>query len=161
MKLKSLFASSLLVMCGCLWADTFTEGSNAFNNKDYRVALEKWKLSANSGDSYASFNIGTIYYFGLGTQQNYYEALQWFKKATFVEDGRAEFLIGDMYLKGQGLSQDWVGAKVWLTISELKGNKNASKVLPSVDASLASNQLAIANAQIEHCKSKKLISCSF
>jgi TPR repeat protein len=161
MKLKSLFASALLVTCGSLWADTFTEGSNAFNRRDYSVALEKWKISASSGDSHASFNIGSIYYYGLGTQQNYYEALQWFKKATLVEDGRAEFLIGDMHLKGQGTAKDVVGAKVWLTIAELKGNKDASKVITSVDALLGNNQLAIANSYIELCKSKKLTSCSF
>ena len=161
MELKSLLLSLAMAMCNICLADSFIEGSTAFQNKNYAVALEKWKSSTKDGNAYAMFNVGNIYYFGHGTQENHFEALQWFLKATSLSDGNAELFIGEIYRKGLGLNVDLVRSKAWLSIAELKGNKGASQLISSIESQMQPHQLAIANSYIELCKSKKLTSCSF
>lgn len=161
MNLKLAFVALSVALSGNLWADTFSEGTKAYNDKNYGEALSKWKISAQSGDAYAIFNIGGIYYFGLGTQQNYYEALQWYKKATSLDDGNAEFIIGQMYRKGQGVASDLILTKAWLTISALKGNQQATKVIAEIEPKLENHQIVLANHLVEQCKAVQLTLCNF
>jgi tetratricopeptide (TPR) repeat protein len=59
----------------------FQDGMDAHANKDYKKALEIFKLLAEKGDATAGFNIGVYYEQGIGVTQDYKEALKWYQFA--------------------------------------------------------------------------------
>ena len=53
----------------------------AYEAGDYDVAQEKLLPLAKAGNPVAQYNLGFMYYEGLGVKQDYAEAVKWFRKA--------------------------------------------------------------------------------
>ncbi len=77
-KMKRLIQIFLILMAlvGC--SSQFNEGMDAFKQKDYKVAFDKWKPLAEEGHDDAQYKIGKLYREGLGVGVNYVEAYKWY-----------------------------------------------------------------------------------
>ena len=78
--MKRLVQISLILLLafvvGC--ANEFNDGMDAFKQKKYKIAFEKWKPLAEQGHDDAQYKIGKLYREGLGVGQDYVEAYKWY-----------------------------------------------------------------------------------
>jgi len=76
--------------------------------------IQELKALANQGDLDAQYNLGVIYYSGIGVSCDFQEALIWFRKAA--EQGNVDGQVGiaAMLYKGEGTRQDFEEAATWL-----------------------------------------------
>jgi TPR repeat protein/transglutaminase-like putative cysteine protease len=90
--------------------------------QDYAQALAWYRKAAEQNFAEAQFNVGRMFYRGLGTPQDYAMALSWFRKAANQNIGSAQYFLGLMYTKGQGgIAVDSAQAATWYQKSAEKG----------------------------------------
>jgi len=65
------------------------------------------KAKAEARDADAQFNLGVMYYQGLGVEQDFKEAVKWYQKAADQGFATAQSNLGFMYRQGQGVEQDF------------------------------------------------------
>jgi hypothetical protein len=65
------------------------------------------KAKAEAGDADAQYNLGAMYDFGQGVEQDFKEAVKWYRKAADQGLAEAQFNLGMMYDQGQGVEQDF------------------------------------------------------
>ena len=127
--LRSLFAVLAVSLShSVLLAATdsdFNAGVVAFERQDYAGALKAWKPLANQGNSSAQFNVGLLYYMGLGTTQAKGEALNWFRKAADQGVPRAQAFVADVYVN----SGDYAQALGWYRKAAENGDDLAQFML--------------------------------
>jgi hypothetical protein len=63
-------------------ADAFDDGLAAYQRGDYAAALNFWKPLAEQGHAGAQYNLGTMYYNGLGVPQEHILGCMWFDIAA-------------------------------------------------------------------------------
>ena len=73
----------------------------------------------------AHFNLGSSYYSGKGTPQNYKEALKWFKASAEQGNAGAQYDLGVIHYEGEGTPQDYKKAHMWWNIAAANGNEEA------------------------------------
>lgn len=61
----------------------FDEGLAAALRGDYAQALKEWKPLAEQGLPAAQYNLGRMYDYGYGVDQNYELAVEWYRKAAY------------------------------------------------------------------------------
>ena len=83
------------------------------------------KELAQPGLPTAHFNLGSSYYSGKGTPQNYKEALKWFKASAEQGNSNAQRALAVMYYRGEGIPQDYREAAKWFVVSAEQGNAGA------------------------------------
>ena len=54
------------------------------------------KAKAEAGDADAQFNLGVMYYQGLGVEQDFKEVVKWYQKAADQGDVEAQYNLGVM-----------------------------------------------------------------
>ena len=62
-------------------------GLHAYEQGDYKAALDIWQAVASKGHVGAQFNLGLMYDQGAGVGQDYRKAVEWYRKAA--EQGNA------------------------------------------------------------------------
>ena len=97
------------------------KGITAYRSGDYATALEELQPLAEASNSHAQSIVGTMYYYGDGTVQDYSQAFTWYKKAADQGHALAQFSLGWMYNKGQGTPQDYQQAVKWFKKASEKG----------------------------------------
>ena len=86
--------------------EDFQAGMEAYSQRDYKTALDKWRPLAEDGNSSAQVNLGVMYYEGLGVPRDYEEALKWYKMAALKGHAEAEYNLGLAYAQGRGTPAD-------------------------------------------------------
>lgn len=66
----------LLSVVGC--STEYSVGLDAFKQKDYKTAYDKWKPLAEQGHDDAQYKLAKLYREGLGVRQDYVEAYKWY-----------------------------------------------------------------------------------
>ena len=66
-------------------AQDLNKGTDAAERGDYAAALREWRPLAEQGDRIAQFNVGLLYFEGLGVPQDENEAVKWVTKAAEQE----------------------------------------------------------------------------
>ncbi|MCP4393683.1 MAG: sel1 repeat family protein [Alphaproteobacteria bacterium] len=137
--LKSFFnkkiTASLIVfgitVCGVSRVATadFGKGLQAYDKGDYRAAYAEWIDDAENGDLAAQRNIGNLYRWGKGTEQNPSRAAYWYYRAAKAGFDRAQFNLAMLYFRGEGVPKDELEAIRWLDKAKSQGNKDAEKIL--------------------------------
>jgi TPR repeat protein len=84
----------------------FDEGLNAFNAKNYKLAMARLTPFAESGDVKAQSYLGSMYEYGDGVERDYREALRWFLMAAEQGDAFSQAHAGYMYEQGLGVARD-------------------------------------------------------
>ncbi len=92
----------------------FNEGVAAYSRGDYASALREWYVPASQGEARAQYNIGVMYYKGIGTNRNLKEAAKWISAAAKQGSGAAQLYLGVMHGLGEGVPQDLVQSHSWL-----------------------------------------------
>lgn len=76
-------------------------------------------------DQVAQYELGKMYYNGIGVAQNYQKALEWYEKAANQGDVAAQYKLGVMYQDGEGVRQDYHKAVEWYTKASNQGYADA------------------------------------
>ena|GEM_PF-2063793 len=97
--------------------NSYQNGKDAFNQKDYATALEHFSRSAEVGHAKAHNWLGWMYYYGKGVPQNNQEALHWYVKSAEADYAIAQVNLGKMYELGRGVLPDVIQAYKWYTIA--------------------------------------------
>lgn len=91
----------------------FQDGVAAHESKDYVRALSRFEKAAQMGHITAQFNVGLMYFNGVGTDVNKTEALKWYMKAAEQGHTKAQCRCGMMYANGYGTAKDDAAALMW------------------------------------------------
>ena len=93
-KVVTLFIAVLFV--SAVHAGDVEDGHVAILEKNYPLALSKYKSAAVKNNAVAQLQLASMYNEGLGVAQDYAEAVKWYKLAAAqgVED--AQFALGRM-----------------------------------------------------------------
>jgi uncharacterized protein len=60
----------------------YEEGADAFNSENYEKAIKIMLPLANEGDVRAQLSVASMYFAGLGVQQDYRQAIKWYRPAA-------------------------------------------------------------------------------
>jgi TPR repeat protein len=89
----------------------------------------EWHMdNKNTNTPRIMFNIGWMYYVGLGTDQSYTKALYYFEISASRNYSDAQLLLGCLYENGQ----DWARAIEWYTKAANQGNDTANYYLGNI-----------------------------
>lgn len=109
----------------------YGSGRIAYDNEDYDTALECWnKVLEGDEQLYiadAMRNIGNLYYFGQGVEQDYAQAKEWWEKAAELGDAAAMSNVGVLYEYGEGVEYDYTQAVEWYEKGAELGNDTAMR----------------------------------
>ena len=95
------------------YVSSYAMGSLYERNEDEAKALECYKKAAEAGNSDAMNNIGSMYYYASGVEQDYSKAIEWFTKSADNLNTNAMEWLAYMYSNGQGVEQDYSKAIEW------------------------------------------------
>ncbi len=142
----------LLALAGAVAAGPLDDASAAFKNGDYTMALDLLRPLASHGTAEAQYELGFLYYNGMGVPQDYAEAVKWYRLAADQGLADAQHDLGVMYLDGQGVPQDYVLAHMWfnLAASLIPASKKAALESAVSDRDLVASKMTpaqIAEAQ--------------
>lgn len=90
-------AGLILFQTPWVHAEQQDEGMSAFQQRDYKKALEVWTELAEQGDASAQINLANMYAKGLGTKKDRTQAMKWLEKAADQGDQEAMFDLGKLY----------------------------------------------------------------
>ena len=107
----------------------FTEGANAYNARNYALALKEITPLAKAGDADAQHLLGLMYYMGRGVQRDYKQAFAWHYKAAQQGKADAQYVIGAMYYTGNAVPQDEKLAVGWFRKAAEQGHPDAQYAL--------------------------------
>ena len=102
------------VMCAVL---AIVVGAGVWYERDFIIG--------SSLDASAQYNMGEMYYYGLGVETDYVKAMEWYLRAAENGNVDAQFSIGLMYDEGQGVAQDYAEAMKWYLKAAENGNASA------------------------------------
>jgi|GEM_PF-1930866 len=77
-----------------------------FRAGDIKETIKWWGRAAGQAHLPAQYNLGLMYLYGLGVEQDFAEAGQYLERAADRGSAGAQFYLGMMYLKGQGYEED-------------------------------------------------------
>jgi TPR repeat protein len=160
--MRTTAALTLLALCLLspnAQAGLWEEGYEAYQRKDYTLAVEKWRLVAQTGKAEAQSLLGLMYFFGQGVKQDYPQAITWLRLAAAQGEAKAQFKLGAMHENGQGFAKDNVRAAVWYTMASEQGHSQASEALKSVSAGLSPKELALASRLAQTCIKRAYKAC--
>ncbi|MCC6071745.1 tetratricopeptide repeat protein [Massilia sp. GCM10020059] len=107
----------------------FTEGANAYNAKNYALALKEVTPLAKKGHADAQHLLGLMYYMGRGVARDYKQALSWHRKAAMQGKSDAQYVVGAMYYTGNAVPQDHKTAISWFRKAAEQGHAEAQHAL--------------------------------
>lgn len=101
----------------------------AYGKGDYTAAFENLSKVLEGTEqifvAQAMSDIGTLYYYGQGVEQNYAQAIEWHIKAADLGNVSAMNELGYTYGIGEGVEADYTQALEWLKKAADLGNANA------------------------------------
>ena len=116
--IAAMFASSAAL------ADTQT-GIDAFNNKEFDVALKELMPPATAGDPNAAFFLAQMYSQGFGVEQNLTKALALYAEAAANGHVPSQKEYGTALALGEGADQNVSEGLKWLLIAARAGDESA------------------------------------
>ena len=105
------------------------EGANAYNARNYALALREVTPLARAGNADAQHLLGLMYYMGRGVPRDYKQAFHWHYKAAQQGKADAQYVIGAMYYTGNAVPQDQKLAVQWFRKAAEQGHPDAQHAL--------------------------------
>jgi TPR repeat protein len=106
-----------------------TEGVNAYNARNYALALKQVTPLARAGNADAQHLLGVMYYMGRGVARDYRQAFSWHHKAAQQGKADAQYVVGAMYYAGNTVPQDQKQAVAWFRRAAEQGHPEAQHAL--------------------------------
>lgn len=103
------------------WADPLHDGLDAYDRKDYAMALRLLVPLASQGAAEAQNTVGVMYEWGRGVARNYAEAVKWYRLAADQGLAPAQQNLGHMYYFGNGVAQSNAEALRWHRLAANQG----------------------------------------
>jgi TPR repeat protein len=110
---RKLFAGAVLCLWIVLLAPTLSAlsadlkaGMEAYQAKDYALALQIWRPLAEGGDTAAQVLVGHMYFGGLGVVQDSKEAERWYRLAADKGNPDGEVNLGSLYYNGVSVAEN-------------------------------------------------------
>lgn len=131
---KMFFKKSKICIAAALSGLTFftytafagmKEGLEAYDRKDYAVAVREFHTLAIQGDTSAQVALALMYVEGAGVPKDSKKAAQWFRSAADLGDAFAQRELGVMYAHGKGVPKDEQQGLKWFLKAADQGNINA------------------------------------
>ena len=109
-----------------LTADQLTsKGWEYFDKTDYSSAAQYFYKAAKIGHAEAQLELGLLYRYGLGVEENDTEAIKWIRKAAEQEYTEAQCSLGVCYAFGQGVTKNYTEAAKWYRKAAEQGDSTA------------------------------------
>lgn len=107
----------------------FLEGANAYNARNYTLAMREIAPLARAGNPDAQHLLGLMYYMGRGVTRDYKQAFTWHMKAAEQGKADAQYVVGAMYYTGNAVPQDQRHAVTWFRKAAEQGHGEAQHAL--------------------------------
>ena len=107
----------------------FIEGANAYNARNYALALKEVTPLAKAGHADAQHLLGLMYYMGRGVARDYKQAMMWHRKAAQQGKADAQYVVGAMYYTGNAVPQDHKTAVAWFRKAAEQGHAEAQHAM--------------------------------
>ncbi len=101
-------------------------GEGNFVKPDDQAARIWTQRAAEGGVAEAMYNLGTMYYNGIGGPQNKVTAAMWFRKAAQYGIPDSQYNLGLLFERGEGMPINPSDAYKWLSIAAKSGNKDVA-----------------------------------
>jgi TPR repeat protein len=86
------------------------------------IEVKNIQAAAQNQEADAQFELGQLYEYGKGIEQDYSKAMHWYKLAAKSGLFKAEYSIALLYEKGRGVELDYVLASEWYQKAADKGD---------------------------------------
>ncbi len=83
-------------------AADYIVAKKAVEDRGFKRAFKEWRLAAQEGYPEAQNALANLYFYGIGTSQNYRESLRWYEKVPRQSDPEALQNMGYIYANGLG-----------------------------------------------------------
>ena len=93
--------------------EDFINALDAYQTKDYKLAIFLYKKAANQGHIDAQFNLALMYDKGEGVTQNHEQATYWYGNAAVQGNAEAQYALAYNYQVGEGINKDYKQAIYW------------------------------------------------
>lgn len=127
--MRLLLHLTLLLIASTGSAQDMMVGIEAYENGEYETAISELTLHAMNGDPLAADIVGSLYYKGEGTVQDYESAAFWFLQSIRYGPDEGHTILGMMYYLGQGVQQDFNRAAQYLELPAKMGDETAIFIL--------------------------------
>ena len=137
----------LIVFLICIsfaWAGDYEDAEQAYENKNYSVAFQKFNKVASAGNVLAQYQLGNMYYYGNGIPKDYGEAKRWYKLAAMQGHGSAQASV-----------QMVEGMEAMCARQNFRFCGDGFGALEAYQAALRNNELEKFNNEIENVKRKQ------
>ena len=156
--MKHLARFLLLVFLGIMFlgctTTNYQKGIRHYKPDDVTAALHELKPLAEQGNTDAQFNLGSLYYQGVGVPQNYMEATQWISKAAEQGHVFAQTTLGSFYAEGVWgvIERDYSQALMWFSFAASRGDLEAMELRDNLASRMTPTQIAQAQKLIREFK---------
>jgi len=117
--MKIILALFISVMfTACATTDNYKIANEAYEKKDYLIAMQKFKVLSEQGNSMATIKVGNMFDAGQGINQNFEEAMKYYKLAAKQGHVLGYIFVGAMYENGQGVAKDLTEAEKWKNLAK-------------------------------------------
>ena len=116
MKTLTLTFSSLVLLFSLaqpLNAATLEDAKAAAKLADFKTAASIYEPLAEQGDVTAKYELGILYFRGMGVEQSYEQAAKWHRKAAEQGHVDAQYSIGAMHFNRDIPTEDYREAANW------------------------------------------------
>jgi TPR repeat protein len=110
----------------------FSEGVNAFNAQNYKLAMARLKPFAERGSATAQSYMGSMYETGRGVPRSYGEAIRWYILAAEQGDAFSQTRLGFLYDRGLGAVRDEKRAADWYAKAADQGDLDGQLLLATM-----------------------------
>ncbi len=108
-------------LCLTANADELITAMTAYEQGNYKVALEQFTQLANQGNAEAQYNLAFMYFGGEGVTQDDTKAAYWFEQAAKSAHPAAQDTLAYLYLHGRGVDADRTQAYAWYRVAAENG----------------------------------------
>ncbi|MES9969435.1 MAG: tetratricopeptide repeat protein [Candidatus Thiodiazotropha sp.] len=134
MKLNAGLSLLLLVgVVGDLLASDFDDAMDAMTSGEYHTAYRGFKRLAKRDHAKAQYQLGMLYLFGKGVEQNTDQGITWLKEAAGNGSYMAANELGQIYLSGKGVEIDEKAAIKWLELATEIAEQNEGEAEDGCD----------------------------
>ena len=92
---------------------------------NYEEAFKWYRKAALGGDDISQYNLGYLYYKGLGTYKDYEKSFEWYRESAEKGNINSQYNLGYMYEKGLGKPRNPERAFDWYYKSAKGGDSSA------------------------------------
>lgn len=108
--------------------DNYKKGNKYFAKGKYEKAFKYFMLAADEGNRDAMFDVGTMYWKGVGVKQNYKKAIEYLKKLSDEGFARASLVTGEIL----AATRDETEATKYYEIAVKQGSEAAKERLDDI-----------------------------